>query len=172
MVWAGRLMPPWPVVFAAIRAVLQLASVSALITAVLVSLVLTGAFLLLMAVVATATSAARTGVGRRSARVGLAITAGVIPALALRLGTGLLPATGIALVPMGGILIGGGMTATTLSVRRVLDTAPADNLVRAAQAACGHSWRTPPSRSCRRMSRWAIRSGSVMGTGTGRSGAA
>ncbi|HTI24467.1 MAG TPA: ABC transporter permease, partial [Kutzneria sp.] len=94
VVWAGRLMPLWPVVFAAIRAVLQLASVSALITAVLVSLVLTGAFLLLMAVVATATSAARTGVGRRGARVGLAITAGVIPALALRLGTGLLPATG------------------------------------------------------------------------------
>ena len=93
MVWAGRLTPPWPVVFAAIRAVLQLASVSALITAVLVSLILTGAFLLLMAVVATATSAARTGVGRRSARVGLAITAGVIPALALRFSTGLLPAT-------------------------------------------------------------------------------
>jgi len=93
VVWAGRLTPPWPVVFAAIRAVLQLASVSALITAVLVSLILTGAFLLLMDVVATATSAARTGVGRRGARVGLAITAGVIPALALRFSTGLLPAT-------------------------------------------------------------------------------
>ena len=122
VVMAGRLMPPWPVVFAAGRAVLQLAVVSAVITAVLASLGLTGGFLLLMAVVATGTSAARTGVGWRGAWVGLAIVAGVIPALALLLGSGLLPVTGIALVPMGGILIGGGMTATTLSARRVLDT--------------------------------------------------
>lgn len=122
IVMAGRLWDPWPILFAAGRAVLQLAAVSAVITAVLASLGLTGGFLLLMAIVATATSAARTGVGWRGAWVGLAIVAGVIPALALLLGTGLLPTSGAALVPMGGILIGGGMTATTLSVRRVLDT--------------------------------------------------
>ncbi|MBY8852569.1 ABC transporter permease, partial [Saccharothrix sp. MB29] len=34
---------------------------------------------------------------------------------------GLVPVTGIALVPVGGILVGGAMTATTLSVRRALD---------------------------------------------------
>ncbi|QUQ69454.1 ABC transporter permease [Kutzneria sp. CA-103260] len=122
VVKVGRLWEPWPILLAAGRAALQLAVVSAVITAVLASLGLTGGFLLLMAVVATATSASRTGVGWRGAWVGLAIVAGVIPALALLLGTGLLPPTGLALVPMGGILIGGGMTATTLSVRRVLDT--------------------------------------------------
>jgi UDP-glucose/iron transport system permease protein len=122
IVKAGRLLEPWPIVLAAGRAVLQLALVSAVITGVLASLGLTGGFLLLMTVVATATSAARTGVGVRGAWVGLAIVAGVIPALVLLVGSGLLPTTGTALVPMGGILIGGGMTATTLAVRRVLDT--------------------------------------------------
>ena len=122
VVKAGRLLEPGPILLAAGRAVLQLALVSAVITAVLASLGLTGAFLLLMAVVATATSAARTGIGVRGTWVGLAIIAGVIPALVLLVGTGLLPMTGTALVPMGGILIGGGMTATTLAVRRVLDT--------------------------------------------------
>jgi hypothetical protein len=32
------------------------------------------------------------------------------------------------------------------------DLAPADNLIHAGQAACRYSWRTPPSRSWRRMS--------------------
>ena len=51
-------------------------------------------------------------------------------------------------------------------------TAPAENSIRAGQAACEYSWRTPPSRSRRRMFRSVIRSGSVIGSGTGRSGAA
>lgn len=34
----------------------------------------------------------------------------------------LLPVEGIVLIPVGGILIGGAMTATTLSARRALDT--------------------------------------------------
>jgi hypothetical protein len=33
------------------------------------------------------------------------------------------------------------------------DSAPADNVVQAGQAACRYSWMMPPSRSCRRMSR-------------------
>jgi hypothetical protein len=38
----------------------------------------------------------------------------------------------------------------------LLAPAPAENPVHADQAACWYSWRVPPSRSCRRMSRWAI----------------
>jgi transposase len=53
-----------------------------------------------------------------------------------------------------------------------LDTAPADNSIQAGQAACEYSWRIPPSRSRRRTFRSIIRFGSVIGSGTGRSGAA
>jgi putative ABC transport system permease protein len=115
-------VPPRPVLRAAVRAVAQLAAVSAVITAVLVSLPLTAAFLVVMAAVATGTSAARTGVGVRGAWVGLAILSGVVPTVALLVVGGVVPLEGIALVPVGGILIGGAMTATTLSARRALDT--------------------------------------------------
>jgi xanthine/CO dehydrogenase XdhC/CoxF family maturation factor len=53
-----------------------------------------------------------------------------------------------------------------------LDVVRAENHVRAAQAACWYSWITPPRRSCRRMSRRAISLGSVMVSGSARSGAA
>ncbi|MBB5956515.1 putative ABC transport system permease protein [Saccharothrix tamanrassetensis] len=119
--WGG-LASPGPVVKAALRATAQLAAVSAVITAVLASLPLTTGFLLLMAGVATGTSAARTKTGRKGVWVGLAILVGTVPAIAALVLTGLVPLNGIALVPVGGILIGGAMTATTLSVRRALDT--------------------------------------------------
>jgi hypothetical protein len=49
---------------------------------------------------------------------------------------------------------------------------PADNYVRAGQAACSYSWRMPPRRSRRWMLRWASRSGSVIDSGNGASGRA
>jgi hypothetical protein len=50
--------------------------------------------------------------------------------------------------------------------------AGADYYVRAGQAACVYWWRTPPSRSRRWTSSRRSRSGSLIGTGTGRRGAA
>jgi hypothetical protein len=50
--------------------------------------------------------------------------------------------------------------------------AVAENYIRAAHAACWYSWRTPPRRSRRRMSSWAMRTGSVIGAGSGFSGRA
>lgn len=50
--------------------------------------------------------------------------------------------------------------------------AGADYYVRAGQAACAYSWKRPPSRLRRRMSRWSSRSGSVIGSRSGRRGAA
>jgi len=44
--------------------------------------------------------------------------------------------------------------------------------IRAGQAACRYSWRVPPSRSRLRTSKCAIRSGSAIGSGSGRRGAA
>jgi hypothetical protein len=45
--------------------------------------------------------------------------------------------------------------------------AVAENTIRAAHAACWYSWRVPPRRSCRRMSRRAMRTGSTIEEGTG-----
>ncbi|SDT80684.1 hypothetical protein SAMN04489716_9312 [Actinoplanes derwentensis] len=50
--------------------------------------------------------------------------------------------------------------------------AGADNAIRAGQAACSYSWRSPPSRSCRRMRRRARVTGSVIGSGSDCSGRA
>ncbi|MFD1146412.1 ABC transporter permease [Saccharothrix hoggarensis] len=122
VVWWAGLASPRPVARAAVRATAQLAAVSAVIAVVLASLPLTAAFLVLMAAVATGTSAARTKTGRRGVWVAAAILTGTVPAVAVLVVTGLVPLRGIALVPVGGILIGGAMTATTLSVRRALDT--------------------------------------------------
>jgi hypothetical protein len=54
----------------------------------------------------------------------------------------------------------------------VLGPVPADNAIRARQAACSYSRRTPPRRSRRWMSRWASRCGSVIGSGSGARGRA
>ncbi|ROR44570.1 putative ABC transport system permease protein [Kitasatospora cineracea] len=49
------------------------------------------------------------------------IAAGVLPVLLLLAATGLLPAKGITVIPVAGILIGGALTATSLAGRRALD---------------------------------------------------
>ena len=107
---------------AAARAVVQLAAVSLVITAALGSLWWSMAFALLMFAVATWTSSGRIDVPRRQvAWVGLAIAAGVVPVLTLILGSGLVPFNGAGLVPTAGIVIGGAMTAATLTGRRAYD---------------------------------------------------
>jgi hypothetical protein len=58
------------------------------------------------------------------------------------------------------------------SAKAGVDPVPADNLIRTGQAACSYSWRMPPSRSRRRMSRRLILPGSAIGVGSERSGRA
>ncbi|TCP49251.1 putative ABC transport system permease protein [Tamaricihabitans halophyticus] len=120
VVWRIGLLPPRRLGTAALRAVIQLGVVSAVLALALGSLPLSFAFLAVMAIVATATCASRAAAGRRGTWLCTAILAGTVPALAILLGTGAVPLAGSALVPMGGILIGGAMTATTLAARRVL----------------------------------------------------
>ncbi|SOE00801.1 ABC transporter permease [Blastococcus haudaquaticus] len=118
-----------PVVVAAVRATVQLAVVSALLLAVVRSLWLSTAFVLLMVGVATVTASARvTGRGlrdgRRAARllpVALPILAGSVPVVGLVLASGTVPLRGVAVIPVAGILIGGAMTATSLAGRRLRD---------------------------------------------------
>jgi uncharacterized protein (TIGR00245 family) len=118
-----------PIVVAAVRAALQLAAVSAVLVVVVRSLWLSALFVLLMLTVAAVTSARRvTGAGLRSpgtvdrvATTAVPIGGGALPVLALVLATGTVPLRGVAVIPIGGILIGGAMTATSLAGRRLFD---------------------------------------------------
>lgn len=113
-----------PVVVAAVRATVQLAVVSALLLAVVRSLWLSAAFVVLMLVVASLTSAGRVtghGPARRSLPVALPIVGGALPVIALVLASGAVPLRGEAVIPIAGILIGGAMTATSLAGRRLRD---------------------------------------------------
>ncbi|MGC5022544.1 ABC transporter permease [Micromonospora sp. DT47] len=117
----SRLGPGRAVLSASARAVLQLGAVSLIIGAVLGSWWATIAFIAVMFVVASVTAARRTGSLRTGWPLALPIAGGVVPTLALLLGSRALPATALAVLPSAGILIGGAMTATTLAARRALD---------------------------------------------------
>jgi putative ABC transport system permease protein len=106
---------------ASLRAVLQLALVATVIVAVVRSWWLTVAFVLLMLGVASWTSARRMTTHRSGLLATAAISAGVVPVLAITLVSSAVPLTGIAVVPVAGIVIGGAMTATSLGGRRALD---------------------------------------------------
>ncbi len=106
-------------VTAALRAMAQLVLVAAVIGAVVSSLTWSLLFVAVMYAVAVATSLRRMGAPAGELPwVGLAVAAGAVPVVGLCLGSGLVPATGIGVIPVAGILIGGSMTAATLSGRR------------------------------------------------------
>ena len=117
----GRLGLARATVTASLRAVVQLGVVSTVIVAVLRSGWLTAGFVLLMYTIASLTAARRMATDRSGLWAAAAIAAGVAPTLALLLGSGLVPARPVAVLPVAGILIGGAMTATGLAGRRALD---------------------------------------------------
>ena len=114
----GRLRMERSLATAAVCAVLQLALVSLVITAVLSHLVWSGVFALFMFSIAVHTSAGRIDARRAwpwvrgSDRGRGAAGAGGDLRVPGR------PINGPSLVPMAGIIIGGGMTASSLSGRR------------------------------------------------------
>lgn len=114
----GRLGVSRQILAAAARAVVQLAGVSLIITAVLARLGWSLAFAAVMLAVASLTSASRIGAFQAWPWSALAITSGVIPSLAVIFVSGAVPWTPAALVPMAGIIIGGAMTANSLTGRR------------------------------------------------------
>jgi putative ABC transport system permease protein len=118
---AGSLGHAHAVVRACGRAVLQLLGVSLVIAAVLGSGRLTATFVLVMATVASLTAARRLTRGRDGTWAVLPVAGGVLPACGLIFGTGLVPLTGVVVVPVTGILIGGAMTATVVAGQRALD---------------------------------------------------
>lgn len=109
-------------VTAATRAVVQLAVVAVVIAAVMESLWSSFAFVVLMYAVAAATSYRRIGAPPGQALwVAASIAAGAGPVIALCLGSGVVPLNGAGVIPISGILIGGAMTASTLTGRRAFD---------------------------------------------------
>jgi len=112
---------PRHVVSAVARAVLQLGVVSLVIGAVITALPLSLLFLLVMTAVAAHTAGTRICRGRRWLWALLPVMLGTTPLLAGLVLSGVVPPRGIAMIPIGGILIGGAMTATSLAGRRALD---------------------------------------------------
>lgn len=116
----GRL-PTWrPSTTAALRAIVQLAAVAAVIRVALEHVWSALLFAAVMLSVATLTSAGRVGARRAWPWVALAIGAGVVPVEAVVFGTGSTPWAPPAIVAINGIVIGGSMTACSLAVRRAI----------------------------------------------------
>ncbi|GAB3899517.1 ABC transporter permease [Kibdelosporangium lantanae] len=113
VVWLGQVGSWRDVLTAAVRAAVQLAVVSLLITAVLASGWLTALFVVMMFAIASVTSGRRVGRWADAVWTALSLAAGVVPVLAALLGSGLVPLTTISVVPIAGIVIGGAMTATS-----------------------------------------------------------
>jgi putative ABC transport system permease protein len=109
------------ILYAGVRAAVQLAAVSAVIAWVVRSSAATLSFLILMFAVAVRTAGRRLTSDGTWWRTAAPIAAGVVPVFAALLLTGLVPLKSIALIPVTGILIGGAMTATVLAGRRALD---------------------------------------------------
>lgn len=119
--WLGKLGRPRHVVTAVLRAVVQLGVVSLVIGAVIATLPLTLLFLVVMTAVAGHTAGRRICRGPRWAWAFLPVAGGTAPFLAGLTVAGVVPVRGIAIIPIGGILIGGAMTSTALAGRRALD---------------------------------------------------
>lgn len=117
----GKLGVGRQIVIAAVRAVLQLAAVSLIIAAIVASLPLTLLFVAMMAAVASGTAGRRMTRTRSGWWAALPVLAGSTPVVVGLLAGGLVPTTGLAVIPVAGILIGGAMTATALAGRRALD---------------------------------------------------
>lgn len=104
---------------AAVRAIVQLAVVSLLIAAVLRSAGWTAAFIAGMVLVAAYTAGRRV-TGSITWWMILPILTGVAPVTALLLLSGLVPLRPVAVLPIAGILIGGAMTACSLTGQHAL----------------------------------------------------
>lgn len=119
--WRAGLGTSRAAVTAALRATVQLGAVSLLIGAIVGSFAASAAFVAVMVVVAARTGGKRMTDDRSGWWAALPIAIAPLPVVAALVAGGVVPPTGIAVIPMAGILIGGTMTATALAGRRALD---------------------------------------------------
>ncbi|MFF0499540.1 ABC transporter permease [Nocardia aobensis] len=106
---------------AAVRAIVQLSVVALVLAAALRHLWSSFLVLGVMFAAAVFTSARRARAGRSGAWLAAALAAGWAAVLPVMLVSGVVPLSGPAVVPVGGIILGGAMTATSLAARRALD---------------------------------------------------
>ncbi len=106
---------------ASLRGFAQLAAVSLVLAGALAHLWSSLLVLLVMFGAAAFTSIRRSEAGKSGLWLAVPLAAGVGVVVPLCLITGVVPPEGIAIVPVGGIILGGTMTATSLAARRALD---------------------------------------------------
>ncbi|WP_307795713.1 ABC transporter permease [Actinacidiphila acididurans] len=109
------------IVLAGVRATVQLAVVSLLIGWVVKHQAALLGFVALMYAVAARTAGRRVTRNRTWWWAFVPVGAGSLPVVAALVVTGLVPVNGTALIPVAGILIGGGLTSTVLGGRRALE---------------------------------------------------
>lgn len=117
--WLGRLGTGKAQVIAALRAVVQLAAISLIITAAVSEWWWALLFASVMFGIAVWTTTGRVGVRSSWGWVALAMAAGVVPVMAVIFLTGAAPFNGVSIVALGGIVTGNMMTAHTLFGRRI-----------------------------------------------------
>lgn len=118
----GRLGLTRDVVIAAVRAMVQLVAVSAVIGVALRHVWSSLLFATVMFSVAVWTAGGRCGARRNWVWIAAAIGAGALPVLSVIFAFGAAAFSGPAIIPIAGIVIGGSMTAHTLTARRAFDT--------------------------------------------------
>jgi putative ABC transport system permease protein len=112
---------PWIVPRAAIRASLQLAAVAAVLGAAMTRLWSSALVLAIMFAVASLTAARRSQATRGSPWLTLSLGLGLLSVLPLLLLSGVVPMTGVAVVPIVAIVLGNTMTAVAVAARLALD---------------------------------------------------
>lgn len=113
----ARIGPVWVVPAAAVRAAVQLAAVSAILAAAMSRLSTSLVVLAVMFVVAIWTAARRSEASSGSGWLALPVLAGLTITVPPMLLTGLIPPTGMAIIPIVGIVLGGTMTAVSVAAR-------------------------------------------------------
>ncbi len=114
----GRLPRPATPVLAMARAIGQLGLAALVITAVVRSLALSVVLLCVMFTIAVVTTVRRVEATRAWPWATVAMLAGLLPVVVVVLATRTVPPTGLALVPVVGIIAGNTMNGHTLTCRR------------------------------------------------------
>ena len=120
--WLAALGSPWAVPWAAIRAAVQLAAVAGVLAAALARLWSSILVLVVMFVVACVAAAQRSQASRGSPLLTAPLALGMLAVLPLLLLSGVVPLTGVAVVPIVAIVLGNTMTAVSVAARLALDT--------------------------------------------------
>jgi UDP-glucose/iron transport system permease protein len=111
----------WPAPMAAIRAAVQLAAIATVLAAAMSRLWSSALVLAVMFAVASLTAGRRSEATRGAFWLAAALAVGMVAVIPLLLLSGVVPMTGVALVPVFGIVLGGTMTAAAIAARRALD---------------------------------------------------